>query len=113
MWLSMVRSSSSDSALIGRLSTLVARARSAVTGAHAPLWSEFRKFWTVSFPVVAYRCWGAGVARVGPATAAFFANLTPLFAGLMSTLMLGEPPHAYHVLGFVLIVGGILVSSRR
>ncbi|BBZ02370.1 membrane protein [Mycolicibacterium chitae] len=55
--LSMVRSSSSDSALIGRLSTLVARARSAVTGAHAPLWSEFRKFWTVSFPVVAYRCW--------------------------------------------------------
>lgn len=67
----------------------------------------------VGASVVAYRCWGAGVARVGPATAAFFANLTPLFAGLMSTLMLGEPPHAYHVLGFVLIVGGILVSSRR
>ncbi|CAJ1495059.1 stage II sporulation protein M [[Mycobacterium] burgundiense] len=55
--LSMVRSSSSDSALVGRLSTLVARARSAVTGAHAPLWSEFLRFWTVSFPVVAYRCW--------------------------------------------------------
>lgn len=28
-----------------------------MTGAHAPLWSEFRRFWTVSFPVVAYRCW--------------------------------------------------------
>jgi uncharacterized membrane protein SpoIIM required for sporulation len=55
--LSMVRSSSSDSALVGRLSTLVARARSAVTGAHAPLWSEFIRFWTVSFPVVAYRAW--------------------------------------------------------
>lgn len=55
--LSMVRSASSDSALVGRLSTLVARARSAVTGAHAPLWSEFVRFWTVSFPVVAYRAW--------------------------------------------------------
>jgi uncharacterized membrane protein SpoIIM required for sporulation len=28
-----------------------------VTGAHAPLWSEFVRFWTVSFPVVAYRGW--------------------------------------------------------
>lgn len=55
--LSTVRSASSDSVLVGRLSTLVARARSAVTGAHAPLWSEFLRFWTVSFPVVAYRAW--------------------------------------------------------
>ena len=28
-----------------------------MTGAHAPLWSEFVRFWTVSFPVVAYRAW--------------------------------------------------------
>ncbi|MCW2649580.1 MAG: rane protein [Mycobacterium sp.] len=55
--LSMVRSASGDSLLVGRLSNLVARARSAVTGAHAPLWSEFTRFWTVSFPVVAYRAW--------------------------------------------------------
>jgi uncharacterized membrane protein SpoIIM required for sporulation len=55
--LSMVRSASSDTVLVGRLSALVARARSAVTGAHAPLWSEFARFWTVSFPVVAYRAW--------------------------------------------------------
>ena len=55
--LSMVRTASSDSVLVGRLSGLVARARSAVTGAHAPLWSEFTRFWTVSFPVVAYRTW--------------------------------------------------------
>ena len=38
-------------------SGLVARARAAVTGAHAPLWREFVRFWTVSFPVVAYRAW--------------------------------------------------------
>ncbi|OBF12298.1 stage II sporulation protein M [Mycobacterium sp. ACS4331] len=71
--LSMLRSSSTDSALIGRLSTLVARARSAVTGAHAPLWSEFIRFWTVSFPVVAYRSWrwwlGSAIAFFVVATA--------------------------------------------
>ena len=55
--LSMLRSASSDSLLIGRLSSLIARARSAVTGAHAPLSSMFVRFWTVSFPVVAYRTW--------------------------------------------------------
>ncbi|MGZ4563176.1 MAG: stage II sporulation protein M [Mycobacterium sp.] len=55
--LSMLRSASSDSVLIGRLSSLVARARSVVTGAHAPLSSTFARFWTVSFPVVAYRSW--------------------------------------------------------
>ncbi|GFG65938.1 hypothetical protein MKUB_34280 [Mycobacterium kubicae] len=55
--LSMLRSVSSDSLVVGRLSSLVARARSAVTGAHAPLSSTFVRFWTVSFPVVAYRTW--------------------------------------------------------
>ena len=41
--------------MVGRLSSLIARARSAVTGAHAPVSSAFVRFWTVSFPVVAYR----------------------------------------------------------
>jgi uncharacterized membrane protein SpoIIM required for sporulation len=70
--LSMVRSASTDSVLVGRLSGLVATARAAVTGAHAPLWSEFTRFWTVSFPVVAYRSWrwwlGTGVAFLFVAT---------------------------------------------
>lgn len=58
--LSMLRSASTigtDSLMIGRLSSLIARARSAVTGAHAPVTSAFARFWTVSFPVVAYRGW--------------------------------------------------------
>lgn len=55
--LSMLRSASSDAMLVGKLSSLVARARAAVTGAHAPLVREFSRFWTVSFPVVAYRAW--------------------------------------------------------
>lgn len=63
--------------------------------------------------ILAYRAWGLGVARVGPNIAGFFANLTPLFAAVMSAAFLGELPRIYHAVAFILIVGGILVSSRR
>lgn len=63
--------------------------------------------------LLAYRSWGIGVARVGPTVAGFFNNLTPLFAALMSATLLGEMPQLYHAAGFMLIVGGIFVSSRR
>jgi drug/metabolite transporter (DMT)-like permease len=63
--------------------------------------------------VIAYRSWGLGVQRVGPTIAGFFSNLTPLFAAVLSAAFLGEPPRLYHAVAFVLIVGGIVVSSRR
>jgi drug/metabolite transporter (DMT)-like permease len=63
--------------------------------------------------VIAYRCWGLGVVQAGPALAAFFGNLTPVFAALMSAAALGEAPQWFHALAFALIVGGIVVSSRR
>ncbi len=70
-------------------------------------------FVAVGPSLLAYRSWGLGVQRAGPSTAAFFANLTPLFAALLSSVMLGELPRIYHLLAFVLIVGGIVVSSSR
>ena len=70
-------------------------------------------FIAVGPAVVAYRCWGVGVQRAGPAVAGFFINLTPLFAGLLSVVFLGERPQVFHGLAFALIVGGIVVSSRR
>ncbi|GAB2735605.1 DMT family transporter [Melaminivora jejuensis] len=63
--------------------------------------------------LLAYRCWGLGVQRAGPVVGGFFINLTPLFAALLSAAFLGELPRPYHALAFVLIVGGIVVSSRR
>ena len=63
--------------------------------------------------ILAYRFWGEGVKRAGPATAGFFANLIPLFTALLSIPVLGEVPQLYHALAFALIVGGIVVSSRR
>lgn len=63
--------------------------------------------------ILAYWCWGIGVARAGPAVAGFFNNLTPLFAAALSVLMLGEVPQAYHGLAFALVLAGIAVSSKR
>lgn len=63
--------------------------------------------------ILAYRCWGLGVAEGGPALAGFFNNLTPLFAALLSTLVLGDAPQAYHALAFALIVAGIASSLPR
>lgn len=80
--LSMVRTASTDAVLIGRLSSLVARARSVVTGAHAPIWREFARFWTVSFPVVAYRSWRWWLAT----GVAFF-----IVAALIAVWVAGSP----------------------
>ena len=53
-----------------------------------------------------------GIARAGALLPAFFANLTPLFAAMMSASLLGEPPRLFHVAAFALIVAGIVVSQR-
>lgn len=65
--LSVVRSSSPDPMLVGRLSALVARGRATVAGAHAPLWRDLTRFATVSFPATAYRMrwWWLGAAVLG------------------------------------------------
>ena len=63
--------------------------------------------------ILAYWCWGIGVAGAGPAVAGFFNNLTPLFAAALSVLMLGEVPQAHHGLAFALVLAGIAVSSKR
>lgn len=62
--LSTVRSAAPDPALVSRLSQLVARGRSAVTGAHSPAWREAARFLTVTFPAAAYRCrwWWLGTS---------------------------------------------------
>lgn len=64
--LSTVRSSSPDPALVGWLSSLVARARAAVTGSHSPAWRDAARFFLVGFPAACYatRRWALAVAAV-------------------------------------------------
>jgi drug/metabolite transporter (DMT)-like permease len=86
-------------------------------GPHAIAWSwpvaAALLFVAVGPAVLAFALWGAGIRRAGPGIGAFFVNLTPLFTALLSSAFLGELPHTYHVLAFLLIVGGIVVSAKR
>lgn len=62
--LSEVRSAGGDAVLTAELSSRVARARSAVTGAHVPAWRQVARFAVVGFPAAAYRArwWWFGAA---------------------------------------------------
>ena len=62
--------------------------------------------------VIAFRCWGQGVQEAGPTTAGLFTNLTPLFAAVLSSAFLGETPRFYHLVAFIMIVAGIVLSAR-
>ncbi|MFJ4847504.1 stage II sporulation protein M [Streptomyces sp. NPDC088733] len=70
--LSLLQSSAPDPALVGRLTTLVARARSAVTGARTPGWRDVAHFFTAAFPAGVYRSrhWWVPTALVSTALAA-------------------------------------------
>jgi uncharacterized membrane protein SpoIIM required for sporulation len=62
--LSELRSGGHDPALTARLSTQLARARAAISGAHTPAWRSVGAFVLVSFPATAYRVrwWWLGTA---------------------------------------------------
>lgn len=57
-------------------------------------------------------CFNLGVSAVGPAQGSLFIHLQPVFAAILSALVLGEVPQPYHYAGMVLVFGGILLSTR-
>lgn len=66
--------------------------------------------------LIAYILFNRSVEMVGPAKAGQAIALMPLFGALLAALLLGEPLHAYHIAGMLLILGGIVVgaaASRR
>ncbi|MFI8351442.1 stage II sporulation protein M [Streptomyces sp. NPDC085596] len=69
--LSLIRSSAPDPQLTGRLSRLVARARSAVTGTRRASWRDVTRFLGWSFPAAVYRArhWWVPTALVSTAVA--------------------------------------------
>lgn len=105
--------------LFGLVSGGLAAAAEAALGAYPPIdWSRGTVWAALLFvavgpSLIAYRCWSLGVTHAGPALAAFFVNLSPLFAALLSAWLLGEWPQPYHGAAFVLIVAGIAVSAWR
>jgi uncharacterized membrane protein SpoIIM required for sporulation len=70
--LSVIRSSAPDPLLTGRLSQLVARARSAVTGTRRASWRDVTRFLASGFPAALYRSrhWWVPAALLSVAVAA-------------------------------------------
>ena len=70
--------------------------------------------YTGIFPAfLGYVFWNRAVAQVGGASAGLFIHLMPVATPLLSAIFLGERVQAYHLMGMGLIIGGILLSTRR
>ena len=63
--------------------------------------------------VVAFLCFNAAVARIGPIVTSFFLHLMPVFGGVMAIVFLGESLHLYHLTGFAVVLCGIYLSTSR
>ncbi|MEU6391179.1 stage II sporulation protein M [Streptomyces sp. NPDC046939] len=70
--LSLIQSSAPDPRVVGRLTQLVARARSAVTGTRRASWRDVTRFLTHGFPAAVYRArhWWVPTALISTAIAA-------------------------------------------
>ena len=53
-----------------------------------------------------------GVELIGSNRAGVFINLVPIFGALLAVVMLGEDFEGFHLLGLVLVLGGITAAER-
>lgn len=62
--------------------------------------------------VIAWFCWQYAVETLGAVNTSLIYYTTPLFSAGLAILVLGEPLAPYHILGFALVFGGIVISRR-
>jgi drug/metabolite transporter (DMT)-like permease len=71
-------------------------------------------FYIVVFAsALAYLFFNRGIALIGPNRAAPFMHLVPVFGSAMAILLLGEQPHLFHLIGYVLVLSGVVIASRQ
>jgi drug/metabolite transporter (DMT)-like permease len=70
--------------------------------------------YVVVFPsALAYLFFNRGIALIGPNRAAPFFHLMPVFGSAMAILLLGEQPQLFHLIGYALVLAGIVIASRQ
>ena len=70
--------------------------------------------YVVVFPsALAYLFFNRGIALIGPNRAAPFFHLVPVFGSLMAILVLGEQPRLFHLVGYLLVLAGVVIASRQ
>ena len=66
------------------------------------------------FPsTLAYLFFNRGVALIGPNRAAPFFHLVPVFGSAMAILLLGEKLQPFHLIGYALVLAGVVIASRQ
>jgi drug/metabolite transporter (DMT)-like permease len=66
------------------------------------------------FPsTLAYLFFNRGVALIGPNRAAPFFHLVPVFGSAMAILLLGEKLQPFHLIGYALVLAGVVIASRK
>jgi len=70
--------------------------------------------YVVIFPsTLAYLFFNRGIALIGPNRAAPFLHLVPVFGSVMAIALLGEQPKLFHLIGYVLVLSGVVIASRQ
>ena len=84
-------------------------------GLQLPNPANFWIFLTVAVGpgLLAYTFWNNGVRTIGASRAALFLYLIPVFAAILGYIFLGERLAAFHAVGGVFILAGLLLASRR
>lgn len=62
---------------------------------------------------LAYLFFNRGVELLGPARAAHFMHLMPVFGSVLAVVLLGEAFHGFHAVGVALIGAGIVLASLK
>ena len=66
------------------------------------------------FPsTLAYLFFNRGLALIGPNRAAPFFHLVPVFGSAMAILLLGEQLRLFHLVGYALVLAGVIIASRQ
>ncbi|MBV8920709.1 DMT family transporter [Bradyrhizobium sp.] len=70
--------------------------------------------YVVIFPsTLAYLFFNRGIALIGPNRAAPFLHLVPVFGSAMAILLLGEELRVFHLIGYALVLAGVIIASRQ
>jgi drug/metabolite transporter (DMT)-like permease len=70
--------------------------------------------YVVIFPsTLAYLFFNRGIATIGPNRAAPFFHLVPVFGSVMAILLLGEEPRLFHLAGYIMVLAGVVIASRK
>lgn len=81
------------------------------TGINAQNWKLVGFAGTMA-SIAAPALWMIAVSRLGPSRSSIFFNLTPICTAVFAGLLLNEQLHAYHWIGGVLTIAGVVLAEK-